>query len=156
MSLSLRKSIQSDLKTFFVNQSDPVAIQMAAFTPEDPHNEEAYITKWARLLDDDTINMQTILRDQKVLGCVVKYVMHGEAEITYAISKELWGQGITTKALKLFLEEEKTRPIFGRVAFDNIGSQKVLERAGFMKIGEEKNFANARDVEIIEFIYKLY
>jgi len=31
----------------------------------------------------------------------------------------------------------------------------VLERCGFKKIGIEKNFANARGAEIVEYIYEL-
>jgi RimJ/RimL family protein N-acetyltransferase len=41
------------------------------------------------------------------------------------------------------------------VAFDNQGSQKVLEKCGFVKIGTDKGFANARQAEIEEYIYKL-
>ncbi|HEY4619198.1 MAG TPA: hypothetical protein VIH09_13485 [Flavobacterium sp.] len=33
---------------------------------------------------------------------------------------------------------ELTRPLYGRVAFDNFGSQKVLEKCAFMKIGTDK------------------
>jgi ribosomal-protein-alanine N-acetyltransferase len=58
-------------------------------------------------------------------------------------------------ALKNFLKIEKIRPIYGRVAFDNYGSQKILEKCGFIKIGKEKSFANARQTEIEEYIYKL-
>ncbi|MEO8446420.1 MAG: GNAT family protein, partial [bacterium] len=38
---------------------------------------------------------------------------------------------------------------------DNLGSQKVLEKCGFVKIGTDKGFANARQAEVEEFIYKL-
>jgi RimJ/RimL family protein N-acetyltransferase len=51
------------------------------------------------------------LIDGEVVGCVVKFIMEGNAEITYAIDKKFWGQGITTIAVKQFLEEETTRPI---------------------------------------------
>jgi len=78
-----------------------------------------------------------------------------EAEITYWIDKKFWGQGIATTALKELLKIEQVRPIYGRVAFDNYGSQKVLEKCGFVKIGKEKGFANARQAEIEEYIYKL-
>ena len=54
-----------------------------------------------------------------------------------------------------FLKMEKARPIFGHVAFDNYGSQRVLEKCGFVKVGSDRGFANARQAEIEEFIYKL-
>ena len=155
MNFSLRKSILSDLEIFYQNQTDEEANYMAAFTPKDPFDKSAYLTKWNRLMKDDTINMQTILFDKKVIGCVVKFVMEGDADITYALSKAYWGKGITTKAVKQFITIEKTRPLFGRVAFDNFGSQKVLENVGFKKIGNNMWFANARGKEIEEYIYRL-
>ncbi|WP_236668947.1 GNAT family N-acetyltransferase [Hymenobacter rubidus] len=75
--------------------------------------------------------------------------------VTYWIDKEFWGQGIATAALHEFLQLEPARPIYGRTAFDNQGSQKVLEKCGFVKTGTDKGFANARQAEIEEYIYKL-
>jgi RimJ/RimL family protein N-acetyltransferase len=89
------------------------------------------------------------------VGSIASFEMEGNTEITYWIDRNYWGKGITTLALRHFLTIEKARPIFGRVAFDNFGSQRVLEKCGFVKIGTDKGFANARQAEIEEFIYKL-
>jgi RimJ/RimL family protein N-acetyltransferase len=99
--------------------------------------------------------MRTILFDNKIVGSISKFEIDGDAEITYWIDKHFWGKGVTTTALKNFLTIENMRPIFGRVAFDNYGSQRVLEKCGFVKIGKDKGFANARGREIEELIYKL-
>lgn len=155
MEISIKKTIQPDLIIFFENQTDEEANYMAAFTPKNPNDKEAYLSKWKRLMKDDSINMHSIVLGTQVIGCVVKYVMEGDAEITYAIGKAYWGRGITTKAVKQFLDIEKNRPIYGRVAYDNFGSQKILEKVGFERIGKEKGFANARGKEIEEFVYKL-
>jgi len=74
--------------------------------------------------------------------------MENDAEITYWTDRKFWGHGIATTALKDFLKIERIRPIYRRVAFDNYGSQKVLEKCGFVKIGKEKGFANARQTEL--------
>ncbi len=153
--LKLRKSIEGDLEIFFKNQLDNDANYMAAFTPKDPTDKDAYISKWKKLLVDKTVNMQTIIFKNEIAGSVVKFEIEGEPEITYWIGKEFWGQGIATNALQQFLLIEKARPIVGRVAFDNIGSQSVLEKCGFEKTGKDKFFANARGKEIEEFIYRL-
>jgi hypothetical protein len=50
-------------------------------------------------------------------------------EITYWIDRKFWKQGIVTQALKIFLTIETVRPLFGRVAFDNFGRHKVLEKS---------------------------
>ena len=77
--------------------------------------------------------MCTIKANDVIAGSIAKFVMENEAGITYWIDRQFWGQGIATTALKNFLKTEQTRPIYGRVAFDNYGSQKVLEKCGFVK-----------------------
>ncbi|MFN8145580.1 MAG: GNAT family N-acetyltransferase [Bacteroidia bacterium] len=151
----LRPTTVQDLETLFTFQVDKEAIHQAAFTPKDPTDKSAYIAKYSKLLQDPTVNNQTILLENKIIGSLAKFVMSGDNEITYWIDKNYWGKGIATKALKKFLRIEKNRPIFGRVAFDNIGSQRVLEKCGFIKIGTDKGFANARQEEIEEYIYSL-
>ena len=151
----IRPTEISDLKFFFLFQLDMEAKYLAAFTPEDPANETAYLEKFTKLLNDPTVNMRTILVDETIVGSIAKFEMAGDAEITYWIDRNFWGRGIATTALKIFLTIENIRPVFGRVAFDNFGSQKVLEKCGFVKIGTDRGFANARQAEIEEFIYQL-
>jgi [ribosomal protein S5]-alanine N-acetyltransferase len=151
----LRKTEVADLAFFFVFQLDNEANYLAAFTLKDPTDKTAYLQKYTKLLNDRTINMQTIIVDNSIAGSIAKFEMEGEAEVTYWIDKKFWGKGIATKALKELLKRENRRPVFGRVAFDNFGSQKVLEKCNFVKIGTDKGFANARQAEIEEFIYKL-
>ena len=153
--LELRKTTLADLAVLFQFQLDREAIYLAAFTPLDPGNKEAYIEKFTKHLKDSTINMKTIIVGETIVGSIAKYEMEGKAEITYWINRDHWGKGIATRALKRFLLIETARPMYGRVAFDNFGSQKVLERGGFVKTGSDKGFANARQAEIEEFIYKL-
>lgn len=153
--IKLRPTDISDLDILFRFQLDKEAGYLAAFMPEDPADKSAYINKYTKLLDDPTVNNQTIIVDHTIAGSIAKFIMGGDAEITYWIDRRFWGQGIATKALKEFLTMETTRPLFGRVAFDNVGSQKVLEKCGFVKIGSDRGFAHARQEEIEEFIYRL-
>jgi [ribosomal protein S5]-alanine N-acetyltransferase len=152
--LTLIKTTADDLNALFEFQTDSEAIHLAAFTPKDPTDKNAYIEKYSKFLYDPTIHMCTIRMDNVIIGSISKFVMDNEAEITYWIDRKFWAHGIATKALEEFLKMEKTRPIFGRVAFDNYGSQKVLEKNGFVKTGKDKGFANARQTEIEEYIYK--
>ena len=151
----LRKTQEPDLGFFFQFQLDEEAKYLAAFTSKDPTDKEVYITKYTKHCNDAAINMQTILVDETIAGSIARFEMDGNAEITYWIDKNFWGNGIATTALKIFLTTENTRSIFARVAFDNFGSQRVLEKCGFVKVGTDKGFANARQTEIEEFIYKL-
>lgn len=155
LDLKLRPTEIADLDTLFQFQLDPKGGYLAAFMPQNPTDKTAYINKYTKLLNDPTVNNQTILLDKIIVGSIAKFVIEGDTEITYWIDRKFWGQGIATKALTEFLAFETIRPIFGRVAFDNFGSQKVLEKCGFDKVGSDKGFANARQMEIEEFIYKL-
>ncbi len=155
LSIKLRPTEIADLELLFEFQTDKEGRYMAAFMSKDSNDKTAYISKFTKLLADSTVNNQTIILENKIVGSIAKFVMEGDAELTYWIDRKFWGQGIASKALNLFLDKENSRPIFGRVAFDNFGSQKVLEKCGFIKIGTDKGFANARQTEIEEYIFIL-
>lgn len=153
--IKLRRTGIDDLDILFEFQLDEEANKIAAFTSRDFSDRSAYFMKYTKLLSDPTVNNQTILVDGVIAGSIAKFEMNGEAEITYWLDKKFWGREIATIALREFLTIEHARPVFGRAAFDNFGSQRVLEKCGFKRIGKDKGFANARQKEIEEFIYKL-
>lgn len=153
--IKLRPTEVSDLETLFQFQLDKEGAYLAAFMAKDHTDKSAYIDKYTKLLANPAVNNQTIILGNDIVGSIAKFMMEGDSEITYWIDRKFWGKGIATQALNEFLVIETSRPIFGRVAFDNLGSQRVLEKCGFVKVGTDKGFANARQSEIEEFIYKL-
>ncbi len=155
INITLAEVKKDDLNAFFQFQLDKEASYLAAFTAKDTNDETAYVERYTRYLTDPSIHMRTIMADGEIAGSISKYVIEEEAEITYWMDRKFWGKGIATAALSAFLQIEQSRPIYGRVAFDNFGSQRVLEKCGFEKIGTDKGFANTRQTEIEEYIYKL-
>ena len=154
--LLLRNVVNDDLPIFFKYQLDQEANYMAAFTARDPTNQEAFMAHWHSILADETDIIQTIICNGHVAGSVSSYEDEGNPEVTYWLGKEYWGKGIASWALTAFLtHHNKTRPIFARVAKDNLGSRRVLEKCGFAIIGESRGFANARGQEIEEFLLEL-
>lgn len=154
--LLLRDVVNDDLPIFFEYQLDPEATYMAAFTAKDPTNQEAFMTHWLRNLANETTINKTIVLDGHVAGSVASYEEEGKPEVTYWLGKDYWGKGIATWALTEFLtHHNQTRPIYARVAKDNLGSRRVLEKCGFRIIGEAKGFANTRGQEIEEFLLEL-
>lgn len=151
-SLHLRDVQAEDLEVFFQQQLDPDANYMAAFTPKDPGDHDAFSARWTRILGDKTILIKTILCDGQVAGSVLSYSWSGDPEVSYWLGKEFWGKGIATWALAGFLEFEKSRPIYARVAKDNLASLRVLQKCGFEITGEDKGFANARGQEVEEYL----
>jgi RimJ/RimL family protein N-acetyltransferase len=156
-SVRLREVEQDDLPTFFENQLDPEANRMAAFTAADPSDREAFDARWQRILASEETTSRTIVVDDQVAGSVSKYRdpdMPGP-EVTYWLGRDFWGKGVATLALAGFLEIVKERPVYGRCAADNVGSRRVLEKCGFVFVGEDKGFSNARGEEIAEVVLEL-
>ena len=151
----LRDVATSDLDVFFEQERDPQAYQMAAFTAKDPDDREAFDRHWQKIMADEQNFIQTIVLDGEVAGSVATFVAFGEREITYWIGRAYWGRGIASRALGLFLEVIRERPLFARAAKDNLGSIRVLEKNGFQRVGEERGFANARGEEIAEIVFRL-
>lgn len=149
----LRDVLPSDLPIFYVQQTDPLANHMAAFTP-DYSDKAAFDERWARIMANPAVINQTIIFNGRVVGNISSFEFEGERDIGYWIGQEYWGNGIASQALRQFLQIETTRPIGARVAFDNLGSQRVLEKCGFKRIGEAVGFAGARNADTQEFIYQ--
>ena len=154
--LLLSDVVNDDLPIFFAQQVNKEANHMAAFTAKDPTNQAAFTAHWQRILTDETVIIKTITCAGQVAGSVSSYEEEGKPEVTYWLGKEYWGKGIATWALQAFLAHtNKRRPIYARVAKDNLGSRRVLEKCGFTVINESTGFANARGQEIEELLLEL-
>ena len=155
--VALRAVTEGDLATFFEYQQDPAARWMAAFTAKDPTDRAAFAAKWAKILGDEAGTARTIVCGGQPAGNVLSFVApwSGQREVSYWIGREYWGQGVATKALAAFVELLADRPLYARAAADNIASIRVLEKCGFIPIGRDRGFAEARGEEIEEVILEL-
>ncbi|MEO6085198.1 MAG: GNAT family N-acetyltransferase [Umezawaea sp.] len=151
----LRPIEDSDLDALFDQMRDPESVQMAAFTAKDPNDREAFDTRMSKSRTSPDVTSCAVVHDGRLVGSIACFVMEGDTEITYWIDRSAWGRGIATRALALFLDLVPTRPLHARAASDNVGSLKMLQRAGFAVVGTEISYANARDVEIEETILRL-
>lgn len=69
----------------------------------------------------------------------------GESEIGYWVAPPLWGRGIAGEAVRTVLQADPFgAPIHARVFRDNPASARVLEAAGFERVGEGSDFSVAR------------
>lgn len=153
--IMLREVTADDLPIFFEQQRDPEANHMAAFTARNPNDRDAFVTHWAKIQADPTTTNRTIVADGQVAGNIASFIAGGKPEVCYWLGKSFWGQGIATQALRAFLSIIIERPLYAAVAKDNNGSLHVLEKCGFVIIGEGRGFANARGAEIEEYHLKL-
>lgn len=154
-SIHIQPTRESDLLPLFVQQSDPEANVMAAFTVADPYDEKAFVLKWTSVLHNPEIIMKSIFWADTLVGSVLVYRMDGEPQLSYWIGKQWWGKGIATQAVRQLLEAFTERPLFASAAEDNAGSRAVLVKCGFQSLRTETGYANARGAEIAEVIYQL-
>src|SRR4051812_43933452 len=153
--IGLRALDDGDLDDLFRMMRDPAAVEMAAFTPEDPSDRTRFDAHMARIRTDPEILQRAVTSDGRLAGMIASFVQVGDTEITYWIDRSFWGRGVATEALTLFLTIVPVRPLYARVAFDNVASRRVLEKAGFRQVGSEISYASARRAEIEEAILRL-
>ena len=152
--VSLRPVETDDLPIFFVHQLDPEAAKLAAFPSRD---RDAFLDHWTtNILGNPAAVSRTILAGDQVAGNIGAWTDKASYNrlLCYWIGREFWGRGIATAAMSQFLRFESTRPLSARVAKHNLGSIRVLEKAGFARAGEEA-FSLPGGDGIEEFIYFL-
>jgi RimJ/RimL family protein N-acetyltransferase len=155
MAITLRPLADRDLELIFGWESDPRAVEMAAFTRADPSDRGAFDAHYERVRSNPANTLLAIEDDGELVGTIGSFTLEGEREVTYWIAPERWGRGIASQALRAFLAIETTRPLYGRVAGHNAASAKVLARAGFVEIGFETSFAPGVGGDVVEHIYRL-
>ena len=152
--VSLRPVKTDDLPIFFVHQLDPEATTLAAFPSRD---REAFFAHWTTtILGNPAAVSRTILAGGQVAGNVGAWTDAASHDrlVGYWLGREFWGRGIASAALSQFLRLESTRPLRAHVAKHNLGSIRVLEKAGFVRVSAEV-FSLPSGARIEEFIYSL-
>jgi RimJ/RimL family protein N-acetyltransferase len=143
----LRDVVDDDIPIFFEQQNDPEAIEMAAFPPRE---WEPFRAHWGRIRQDESCVTKTIVADDVVVGNVLSWPRDDRRFVGYWLGREHWGRGLATRALGE-LVEELDRPLYAEVSTTNIGSIRVLEKCGFVVIGQEVEHQAAlgRDVDLL-------
>jgi RimJ/RimL family protein N-acetyltransferase len=155
MKVSLRPVEDRDLDALFRQASDPESVRMAAFTAADQADRRAFLDRVSRLRADARVTHLVIDVDGAAVGTIGSFRLDGRREVTYWVDRAQWGKGIASAALQLLLAEIAERPVYARAASDNLGSLRVLEKAGFRRVGVDRGFAAGRGEEIEETILRL-
>ena len=155
MNVSLRPVEDRDLDAIYRQVTDPVSIRMAAFTAEDQTDRGAFLNRVSRLRADTSVSYRVIDVDGAVAGTIGSFRIDDKPEVTYWVDRTLWGRGVASAALQIVLAETAERPLYARAASDNLGSLRVLEKAGFRRVGVNRGFAPGRGEEIDETILRL-
>jgi len=153
--VALRPVEDADLDALFEQMRDRESVQMAAFTAKDPSDRGAFDAHMSRIRTSPDTTLRAVTRDGRLVGSIGSFVIDGDTELTYWIDRSVWGQGVASRALALYLDTIAVRPLHARAASDNLGSLTVLRKAGFTVIGTEVSYAPARNADIEETILRL-
>ena len=131
----LRDVVEDDLPILFEHQRDADARRMAAFPGRD--NWDAFVAHWrTKVFADPSARAMTVELNGQVAGYVASWESDGHCLIAYWFGKEYWGRGVATAAVAEYLTAHETRrPLHAHVARTNVGSIRVLEKAGFQALG---------------------
>lgn len=151
--VALRPVVTDDLQIFFRHQLDPEGTKLAAFPARE---RDAFFTHWTtKILGNPAAGCHTILADAHVAGYIGAWTdpASNDRLICYWIGREFWGRGIASAALSHLIRLESTRPLGAYVAKHNLGSIRVLEKAGFARASEgEASSLSGDGVEELKYI----
>lgn len=100
-----------------------------------------------------------VKKDHKMIGSIdVHTVMFNDVGVIgYVINKHYWGQGIVTEALQMLIPTLFHYSGFYRLEInhcaDNIGSGKVIKKAGFIEEGRFRKRRTERDGHRGDYIF---
>ena len=161
MNFHLRQWSINDLESLvrYANNPDIAKFMNDGFPhPYTEENGKAFI---AFATKDDPIHIFAIDVEGKAVGVIGIHpqvdVQRKNVELGYWLAEPFWGKGIITNAIKEIVafgfKTYDINRIFARPFATNIGSQKVLEKAGFVLEGRfEKTFIKNGEL-LDELIY---
>lgn len=147
----IRPTMPGDLAALFAIQSEPEGNAMAGTKAR---TREVFFGTWDRIFADPAVNGQVIELGGAIVGSVACFQAEGRDCVGYWIAHAHWGKGIASRALVMFLAEERRRPLHATAARTNTVSHRILEKCGFrcvgFRMGEETERFIAR--EIADFV----
>ena len=85
-----------------------------------------------------------VVYDGQICGLVKAIVNGNHALIGYVLDKSYWGRGIASAAVHFVtaeqIQDKTIQRIWATCAIENIGSQRVLEKCGYIREGILKNW----------------
>jgi RimJ/RimL family protein N-acetyltransferase len=158
--LLLRKFKRGDVREIFAYASDP---QVTLYTPWEHHRELKTTRKFldtilAAYRQGHPAPWAIVLREQdRLIGAIGMRnwtLEHARAEVGYVLSREYWGKGFASEALKVVLAFGFSRMGLNRIEAkcvpENKGSIRVLEKSGMRREGllRESEFSKGKFADL--------
>jgi len=168
--LTLRPFCESDLQDFYTYASVPGVGEMAGW----PHHSSIETTQTVLNMFLESKDVFAIYHkaDAKVIGSLglhnnphswanedERYSHLRLKEIGYVLSKDYWGQGLIPEAVKAVIAygfDKLGFEAFSCAHFvENYQSRRVIEKCGFVFVGEDKYYSKLMDKYFDDMTYIL-
>ncbi|MFE3600646.1 GNAT family N-acetyltransferase [Streptomyces sp. NPDC059096] len=144
----LRDAGPADLEEFFAQEQDQEAARRSRFVPRE---RDAFMTHWTtKVLGNPGVFVQAVTVDGELAGNLVAWWDEDRRFLGYWLGRQYWGRGIGTRALALFLEREKNRPLHADPFLGNTGSVRLLEKHGFRRTGTIRHGENEHVMLVLD------
>jgi len=90
--VALRPVEDGDLDALFEQMRDPEGVRMAAFTPEDSDDRNAFGAHMSRVRSSPDITLRAVMCDGHLAGSIAAFPAGGQTEVTYWIERAAWGK----------------------------------------------------------------
>lgn len=151
--IELRPLDDDDVDAVFEMMRDREAIEVAAFTAEDPDDRASFDAWMQKHRDTAGVSHWVVTEDGGFAGTIAAFDVGDDREVTFWIARHARGRGIATEALRQLVAREPIRPLFARAAAHNAGSIAVLRHNGFTEVSRNVSYAPGvkRDVDEVVF-----
>ena len=145
--LVLRRHTEEDAMLLYQNfGQDPEMFKYSGWNPyASKEAAEEAVRQFIDSYDDNHFYGWAIEYDGRLTGTIGAYDYDPETdsiEIGCSIERKSWGKGFAGEAVRAVIryltEQEEIRCVKAWCAADNVGSQKIMERAGMKQVSMEK------------------
>ena len=142
--------------------SDPAMYQYSGWNPyASPEMAQKTVSRFIDSYRDDHFYGWVLDVDNALYGTIGAYDYRDDRiEVGFSVARVCWGRGYATEALKAVLtyltENEGISCVTAWCAAENIGSRKVLEKAGMHLVRTEKDglVVGEKTFDKLSFLYR--
>jgi len=154
-SVQLRPVVKSDIALFFEHHLELRPLPAGASIADLDSRKATFVDRWEQMRSDERVLARTIVWKGAVTGYVVHLIQRDKPSISCWLGRDYWGKGVATQAVRDFLDLIEKRPVYARVAYDNLAAMQVFRKTGFEIVGYDSFFSEAHGYEIDEIILAL-
>ncbi|XP_027367722.1 uncharacterized protein LOC113873677 [Abrus precatorius] len=163
--ISLRPIDLSDLDDVMLWSTDD---KVAKYCTWEPHTSKEDGINFIQNIASKSLWFRAICLHNRAIGCIDLLSSSGQrrcrdksAELGYALGSRYWGKGIATQVVKQVVKAAFSyfphlERLEALVDVENVGSQRVLEKAGFQREGILRKYVfvkgKSRDMVMFSFL----